>query len=94
MNGCFSYTVKRLKIGKSSGNFFSLTDYFDNPSGKKVIYQTLGLRDFATKYATKLSYANVYDLIREVCKGTILSAQHVQSLVQIKAEEITNKKKR
>lgn len=91
MNGCFSYAVKRLKIGKSSGNFFSLTDYFDNPSGKKVIYQTLGLRDFATKYATKLSYANVYDLIREVCKGTILSAQHVQSLVQIKAEEITNK---
>lgn len=93
LNGCFSYAVKRLKIGTSSGSFFSLTDYFDNPSGKKNHYQSVGLRDFATKYATKLSYANVCELIKDVCKGTTLSSQHIYSLVQIAANEITHKQK-
>ena len=93
MNGCFSYSVKRLKTGKSSSSFFSLTDYFDNPSGKKVIYQTSGLREFATKYATKLSYADVCTLIRDTCKGTTLSDQHIHSLVQLEATKITNKQK-
>lgn len=93
LNGCFPYVVKRLKIGTSSGNFFSLTDYFDNLSDKKNSYQSLGLRTFATKYATKLSYANVYELIGETCKGTTLSDQHIHTLVQATARKITSEQK-
>ena len=93
LNGCFPYVVKRLKIGTSSGSFFSLTDYFDNPSGKKNSYQSLGLRTFATKYATKLSYANVCELIGETCKGTTLSDQHIHALVQAEARKIESVQK-
>lgn len=89
LNGCFPYVVKRLKVGASSGNFFSLTNYFDNPSGKKVSYESSGLRAFAIKYATKLSYSNVSSLITETCKGTRLSNQHIHALVEAQAREIT-----
>ncbi len=47
------------------------------------------MRDFATKYATKLSYANVSSLVAEVCKGTTLSDQHIHALVEMQAEKIT-----
>lgn len=94
LNGYFPYVVKRLKTGTSSGNFFSLTDYFDNPSAKKNSYQSVGLRTFATKYATKLSYANVYELIAETCKGTTLSAQHIHNLVEAEARKITSSQKK
>ncbi len=88
LNGSFPYVVKRLKIGASSGNFFSLTNYFDNLSAKKNSYQSVGLCTFATKYATKLSYANVCELISETCKGATLSAQHIHTLVQAEASKI------
>ncbi len=57
------------------------------------MYQSKGLRDFAVKYATKLSYNNVSELIREVCKGTTLSDQHIHKLVKMKADEITHEQK-
>ena len=89
MHGCFSYKVKRLKTGTSSGNFFSKTNYFDNPPVKKNSYQSIGLCAFAIKYATKFSYDNVSELIAETCGGTRLSDQHVHKLVQQEAEKIT-----
>ena len=93
LNGCFPYVVKRLKLGTSSGNFFSLTDYFDNLSAKKNSYESQGLCTFAIKYATKMSYASVCELIGDTCKSTRLSAQHIHTLVQAQARKIASEQK-
>jgi hypothetical protein len=89
LHGSFKYPVTRLKIGTSSANFFSHTNYFGQSVGKKVSYQSNGLVDFATKYATKLSYSDTARLIAETCGGSTISAQHIHDLVEAKAVKIS-----
>ena len=89
MLGCFKYPVRRLKVGTGSSNFFCQTNYFGQGVGQKVSYQSIGLVDFATEYAGKLSYGETATLIAKTCGGSTLSDQHIHHLVQSKAVQIS-----
>jgi hypothetical protein len=91
--GSFRYPVTRLKVGDSSSNFFTYTNYFGNNGAKKGSYQSKGLVSFATKYAALMSYANTAKLITETCCGTTLSDQHIYTLVAAQADVITRNQK-
>jgi hypothetical protein len=51
-------------------------------------YESKGLIDFVSYYATKVSYSMASHLTEERCGGVSMSDQHIQSVVLQKAEKI------
>lgn len=83
MYGSFPFEVYRIKKGLSSSNFLRESNFLERSYSKK-------LAEFILKYATKLSYASVKDLVSSTCGNTDISSQQIWRLVNNQMLEISN----
>jgi hypothetical protein len=82
MYGQVPFEVCRIKKGLSNSNFFRESNFIDGIYSKK-------LTNFILKYATKLSYASVKELVGDSCSNTVLSSQQIWRLVNDNGRKIS-----
>ena len=75
MYGCFPFEVCRIKKVLSGSNFLRESGFGINSYSKK-------LNSFILKYATKMSYASVKDLVSSTCGNTTISSQQIWRIVK------------
>ena len=61
--------------------------------GERASYESNKVKDFACFYASKMSYENVSELVKQRSGGMTLSDQHIQQLVIEKSLKIEQKQK-
>jgi hypothetical protein len=88
VNGNFIFNLFRFKGENGSSNYFRESGIFVNSSREKSSYESEKLKNFASYYATKLSYENVSELLKERTGNNSISDQRVQQIVIEKSVKI------
>ncbi len=83
INGSFEFEVTKYRAEKGSSNWLKLTDEKLNNQHESEL-----LREFACKYATRLSYQKASELVLERSGTSRLSDQRIYQIVQAKAAEL------
>ena len=88
INGDFSFNLFRFKSPTGSSNYFRECNIFNDTFGERASYESNKVKDFACYYASKMSYENVSELIKQRSGGMSISDQHIQQLVIEKSLKI------
>lgn len=71
----------RFKSPTGSSNYFRECNIFGDSLGERASYESNRIKDFVCHFASKMSYENVSELIKQRSGGVSISDQRIQRIV-------------